>query len=64
MKIMKIADIPTGYEDSYPWKNGDTVLVLGEIENMIDHYIVATKDGKIHFGYHDDFFKEILEYEM
>jgi hypothetical protein len=58
---MKIAKVDFGeheerYGDSYPWKQGETVLVLGEIENMPSHVAVVTTDGKTHFGYHETFF--------
>jgi hypothetical protein len=58
---MKIATVDFGedekrYGNMYPWKQGDVVLVLGEIENMPSHYAVVTTDGKTHFGYHETFF--------
>ena len=30
-------DLPRGYEDHYPFATGDTVLMLGEIEQMPGH---------------------------
>jgi len=59
-----VADIPAGYEDRYPFQNGETVLLLGEIENMPGHIAVVTRDGKVHFGYHNDTFREPTEDEM
>ena len=41
-----------------PWEKGDPVLCLGEIENMPGHLAVATKDGKVHWGWHPDNFRE------
>ena len=38
---------------------GDTVLVLGEIEQMPGHVVVATKDGRVFYGYHADNFDKL-----
>lgn len=57
MKIV-IADPAPGYEDKYPWKNGECLLLLGEIENMPGHVAVCDRSGRIHWGYHDDSFRE------
>jgi len=64
VKVMIVCDIPEGYEDKYPFKNGDAVLFHGEIENMPGHVAVVTRDGKTHFGYHDDNFREPTEEEL
>ena len=63
MKIMIALAPPEGYEDHYPWKEGEGVLSLGEIENMPGHVAVVTRDGKVHWGYHDDNFREATEEE-
>jgi len=64
-RVLMIVDtLPKGYEDKYPFKAGDTVLVLGEIKNMKGHYIIALKDGRVLYGYHDDFFREPTEEEL
>lgn len=57
-RILIVEEIPKGYEDKYPWKAGDSALLLGEIENMPGHVAVVTKDGKVHWGFHDDNFRE------
>ncbi len=44
-RILIVDDIPKGYEDKYPWKIGDPVLRLGEIENMPGHVAVVTSAG-------------------
>lgn len=64
MKILIVDNLPEGYEDSYPFKAGEHVLLLGEIENMPGHYAVVTKDGGTHFGFHDDLFREPTEEEL
>ena len=58
-----IADLPVGYENSYPWKNGDSVLVLSEIQNMKHHYVVVF-NYKTYVGYHIDSFRERTEDEL
>jgi hypothetical protein len=49
-------DLPRGYEDHYPFATGDTVLMLGEIEQMPGHVAVALRDGRVLFGYHAEDF--------
>ena len=48
----------------YPWKNGETVLYLGEVYGMKGHGIFVGKDGLVKFGYHLDSFKIIPEDEL
>ncbi len=64
MKIVIALAPPKGYEFRYPWKEGDGVLVLGEIENMPGHVAVVTRSGKIRWGYHDDHFREPTEEDL
>jgi hypothetical protein len=47
----------------YPFKNGDTVLMLGEIEQMPGHVAVALKDGRVIFGYHAENFRKLTREE-
>jgi hypothetical protein len=49
--------VPPEYK--YPWKDGDYVLILGEIVGMPGHYVFVTEDGKTHFGYHLSYFREL-----
>jgi SOS-response transcriptional repressor LexA len=42
-----------------PFENGDTVLVLGEIDQMPGHVAVALEDGRVVFGYHVVDFRRI-----
>ncbi len=51
-----IAIVPQGYV--YPWKDGDILLLLGEIENMPGHVAVANREGRVYWGYHEDSFRE------
>lgn len=61
MKVVNVVDIPHGYRNEYPFKNGDHLLMLGEIENMPGHVAVVLNDGSIAWGYHDDYFEEVEE---
>jgi hypothetical protein len=59
-------DVPQGQcdEHKYPFNSGDTVLVFGDIAMMAGHCVLATKDGKIHFGWHTDYFRPLTEEEI
>lgn len=60
-----VADIPPkGFEGKYPWKDGQTLLFLGEIEQMPGHCVVVDKAGKVHWGFHTDNFREPTEDEI
>jgi len=66
MRILRIqiTDVPEGYDGQYPWNNGEKVLLLGEIQNMPGHVAVATKDGKVHWGYHPENFRDPTQEEL
>lgn len=38
------------------FKENECYLCLGEIRNMPNHFIYVDKNGKIYWGYHDDYF--------
>ena len=63
-RIMIAETIPEGHEKNYPWKEGDSVLVMGEITNMPGHVVVATKNGKVHWGYHPEDFRKPTDDEI
>ena len=48
----------------FPFKEGDTVLVFGDIAKMPGHCVFAGKDGKVHFGYHTADFTPLAEEEI
>lgn len=52
-----------GYEKDYPFKRGEVVLVLGEIENMPGHVAVALRDGRVLYGFHPELFRVLTEDE-
>lgn len=56
--------ISEGCYNTCPWRPGDSVLLLGEIQNMPGHVVVATRDGKVHWGYPEENFREATEEEI
>ncbi len=53
-----------GYLDKYPFEPDETVLCLGEIENMPGHVVLAKKDGRVFWGYHPENFPKIPDEEL
>jgi len=53
---------PDGFQ--YPFKQGDTLLWLGEIPNMPGHCAVVTRAGKVLWGYHSENFREPTPEEL
>jgi len=47
-----------------PFHDGDTVLVLGEVERMPGHVAVVTQDGKVHYAWHTENFQRLPEEEI
>lgn len=66
--IVDFSDIPEAdrerHTSGYPFKHGESMLLLGEIHNMPGHVAVVNKKGKIFWGYHDDNFREPTEDEV
>lgn len=56
MQVVKAKGQPRKW--GYPWKKGDSLLYLGEIRQMPGHVAVVDRKGKIHWGYHDDCFRQ------
>lgn len=42
----------------------EVFIYLGEIPNMPGHVVVAGRNGKVYFGFHDDEFEELSEDEV
>jgi hypothetical protein len=61
--VCEVVDLPKGYEDKYPFKEGDHVLMLGEIEYMPGHVAVVTRDGLVRWGYHVEYFRKLTREE-
>jgi hypothetical protein len=55
--------IPLVYHCQYPFTQKDTFLFLGEVRQMPGHCVVATKDGRVIWGYHTANFVVISEDE-
>ena len=55
--------VSEGYTQ-FPLRDGDTVFVFGEIENMPHHCVVADEQGKVHFGYHTQDFIKLTKDEV
>lgn len=53
-----------GYLDHYPFTPNETVLCLGEIENMPGHVAIAKKDGRVFWGYHPENFPKIPDEDL
>ena len=57
-------DLPKKYHKSYPFKEGEVYIFLGEIHQMPGHCIVVEmKTGNVISGYHTDNFIELEENE-
>jgi hypothetical protein len=53
--------IPHEYHSQYPFTRKDVLLFLGEVQQMPGHCVVATKDGRVVWGYHTENFVVIAE---
>lgn len=51
--------LPEGIENQYPFKEGEHLLYLGEIENMLGHGVVINEKGKVFWGFHTEHFIEM-----
>jgi hypothetical protein len=45
----------------YPFYNGETLLYLGEIQNMKGHCIVVNSKGQTFWGFHSVNFVEVID---
>ena len=59
-----IFDDPPGKPSNYPWKIGEHLLYLGEIEQMPGHCIIVNKAGRVFWGWHTDNFRNPTEDEL
>jgi len=57
-------DLPVEYHSQYPFCKEDIFLFLGEIKKMDGHCVVATKDGRVIWGYHTDNFIVLSDDEI
>ncbi len=53
-----------GYgDDKLAFRDGETVLMLGEIEQMPGHVAVVKRDGRVMWGYHAENFRKLTREE-
>jgi len=50
--------------DNNQLKKDMDYLLIGEIDNMPEHFVVADSDGNIFWGYHMDNFMELESNEI
>ena len=55
--------VPSEYHSQYPFTRKDVFLFLGEVRQMPGHCVIATKDGRVVWGYHTENFVVIAEEE-
>lgn len=66
-KLVKFdfSEMPEKYWKEYPFSIYDRFIMLGEVEQMSGHCVVAnTKTGQIHCCYHTENFVELTEDEV
>ncbi len=65
-KVIFVApkEYATTYKQYYPFKDGECLLYLGEIPNMPGHVAVVDWNGKVHWGYHMEDFRNPTEDEL
>lgn len=61
--LAQVECIPDAFSFKYLFKNGDTVVVLGEIEQMPGHVVIALKNGQVLSGYHTEWFRKLRKDE-
>ena len=52
------------WKHAYPFNMHESVVFLGEINEMPGHCIVARKNGNVMWGYHTDNFRKIKKEEI
>jgi hypothetical protein len=61
--LAEVVNLPVGHD--YPFKDGEHVLVLGEIRHMPGHVAVVAKDGgAVHYAYHAENFRMLRPEEV
>jgi hypothetical protein len=59
------SDLPKKYHSEYPFSKHQTFVMLGEIDQMDGHCVVADiKTGQIYSCYHTENFVELSEDEV
>ena len=47
---------PVEFHSKYPFVRDEVLLYLGQVKQMPGHIVVATKDGRVVWGYHAEGF--------
>jgi hypothetical protein len=55
--------VPLEHHSEYPFTRKDSLLFFGGVQQMPGHCVVATKDGRVIWGYHTEDFVVISEEE-
>lgn len=63
-KVCRVEGLPATHEELYPFKNGDDVLVLGEIVHIPGHVAIALNDGRVVWAYDQCWFRPLTEEEV
>ena len=60
---MYVTELPDGPKTKgFPFKHNDIMVMLGELEYMPGHCVVARQsDGRVFIGYHTDNFRKLTE---
>lgn len=56
MKLVRFKGSPDLWDS--PLKEGELLLMLGEIDNALGHVAVVDRQGKVHWMYHTENFIE------
>jgi hypothetical protein len=51
LKVVKFKKTPSNFRGTYPFAEGEDLLMLGEIEGMDGHIALADKAGKVYWAY-------------
>jgi hypothetical protein len=60
--LVEVFDLPKG-EYQFPFKQGDVLVCIGEIEQMPGHVVLANKEGKILWGWDQFYFRKLTKEE-
>lgn len=63
LHLAKVVDFDCCHPDGVPFKDGEVVLILGDIQQMQGHVAVAKRDGGVHWGWDATYFERLSEDE-
>ena len=56
---LAVFNVEMSYASKYPFRQGETVLVMGEVSNMPGHMVVCRSDGSVSWGWHKENFRKL-----